>query len=85
MPRRQGAAEHERMPHHLRIVHGHPTATELAALTAVLTALACRTAAEGPGPDTAPRRAEWDRGWRAHPAPGSWRARFGLPPRHPHH
>ncbi|MFC8919916.1 acyl-CoA carboxylase subunit epsilon [Streptomyces sp. WAC05374] len=70
------------MPFHLRIVHGRPTATELAAVTAVLTALACRTTGERPGTGTAPGRAEWDRGWRAHPAPGSWRARFGLPPRH---
>ncbi|MFJ8648853.1 acyl-CoA carboxylase subunit epsilon [Streptomyces sp. NPDC093546] len=68
------------MPHHLRIVHGRPTATELAALTAVLTALASRYAVEGPEADfaPAPRRAEWDRGWRAHPAPGSWRARLGA-------
>ncbi|MEU0662653.1 acyl-CoA carboxylase subunit epsilon [Streptomyces lavendulocolor] len=77
---------------HLRIVHGRPTPTELAALTAVLTALVCRTGTEGPGHGAqgrghgaTGRRAEWDRGWRAHPAPGSWRARFGLPPRHPHH
>ncbi|WP_167536300.1 acyl-CoA carboxylase subunit epsilon [Streptomyces ficellus] len=77
------------MPLHLRIVHGRPTPTEVAALTAVLTALACRTPTEGPGARGTPRtpvhRAHWDRGWRAHPAPGSWRARFGLPPRHPHH
>ncbi|MFF8833213.1 acyl-CoA carboxylase subunit epsilon [Streptomyces sp. NPDC015131] len=76
---------------HLRIVHGRPTPTEVAALTAVLTALASRTAPDAPGPDSGPaprarvRRAHWDRGWRAHPAPGSWRARFGLAPRHPHH
>ncbi|ORT57005.1 hypothetical protein BKD26_25565 [Streptomyces sp. CB03238] len=83
MPRGERAADHERMALHFRIVHGRPTATELAALTAVLTALACRTAAaERPGSGTAPRRADWDRGWRAHPPPGSWRARFGLPPRH---
>ncbi|WP_189552367.1 acyl-CoA carboxylase subunit epsilon [Streptomyces lavendofoliae] len=73
------------MPLHLRIVHGRPTPTELAALTAVLSALACRTGAEGPRTGPASRRAEWDRGWRAHPAPGSWRARFGSRPRHPHH
>ncbi|MET9800223.1 acyl-CoA carboxylase subunit epsilon [Streptomyces sp. NPDC006368] len=66
------------MRHHLRIVHGRPTATELAALTAVLTALACRSATERPAADASPRRAEWDRGWRAHPLPGSWRAGHGI-------
>ncbi|MEU7282426.1 acyl-CoA carboxylase subunit epsilon [Streptomyces sp. NPDC045431] len=72
------------MPHHLRIVHGRPTATELAALTAVLTALASRYATEhtAAGPTAARRRAEWDRGWRAHPSPGSWRARLGAAVHH---
>ncbi|MFF8288800.1 acyl-CoA carboxylase subunit epsilon [Streptomyces sp. NPDC016309] len=75
------------MPLHLRIVHGRPTATELAALTAVLTALACRTGPAGPsrGGGAPTGRAQWDRGWRAHPAPNSWCARLHLPARHPHH
>ncbi|MDN3296817.1 acyl-CoA carboxylase subunit epsilon [Streptomyces ficellus] len=70
------------MPHHLRIVHGCPNATELAALTAVLTALACQRAAECHRPRPASRRADWDRGWRAHPPSGSWRARLAVPPHH---
>ncbi|MFI6108014.1 acyl-CoA carboxylase subunit epsilon [Streptomyces sp. NPDC051310] len=75
------------MPHHLRIVHGRPNAIELAALTAVLTALASRDAAgpAGADPDREPCRAEWDRGWRAHPLPGSWRARIGAVLHHHHH
>ncbi|MEU0736261.1 acyl-CoA carboxylase subunit epsilon, partial [Streptomyces lavendulocolor] len=47
MLRPRGAAEHGRMSLHLRIVHGRPTPTELAALTAVLTALVCRTGTAG--------------------------------------
>ncbi|MFG3498817.1 acyl-CoA carboxylase epsilon subunit [Streptomyces sp. NPDC047928] len=81
--------------HHLRIVHGSPTAAELAALTAVLTALVCRCAAadagigtggstgDGAGGGTG-RRANWDRAWRPHPPSGSWRARVGCGPFHHH-
>ncbi|MCS0634918.1 acyl-CoA carboxylase subunit epsilon [Streptomyces sp. LP05-1] len=65
------------MSHHLRIVRGEPDVTELAALTAVLTALACGAAAESPVRPApgGPCRAHWDRAWRAHHSSGSWRAR----------
>ncbi|MEU9984119.1 acyl-CoA carboxylase subunit epsilon [Streptomyces sp. NPDC050856] len=73
------------MPHHLRIVHGRPNAAEVAALTAVLTALASRAAAQPPqGSDRDTRRADWDRRWRAHPPSGSWRSRLSLATPHYH-
>ncbi|WP_181160410.1 acyl-CoA carboxylase epsilon subunit [Streptomyces solincola] len=68
------------MAHHLRILRGAPSPTEVAALAAVLTALAARDA---PGAAHRPReRAHWDRGWRAHAPSGSWRSH--LPGRRPH-
>ncbi|MEE1757461.1 acyl-CoA carboxylase subunit epsilon [Streptomyces sp. SP18CS02] len=67
------------MSDHLRIVHGSPNAVELAALTAVLTALACRQAAQHLEMDPAPPRAHWDRSWKVHLSPGSWRCGSGFP------
>jgi len=59
----------------LRIVKGDPTAEEIAALVAVLSA---RAAAVG-GEEPPPRRSEWaghERRMRrpVHPSPGGWRA-----------
>ncbi|MEU6488640.1 acyl-CoA carboxylase epsilon subunit [Streptomyces sp. NPDC046887] len=63
------------MPHHLRILRGAPTPTELAALTAVLTALAAAPVGEPPtAASHGRRRAHWDRGWRAHVCSNSWRS-----------
>ncbi|URN14704.1 MULTISPECIES: acyl-CoA carboxylase subunit epsilon [Streptomyces] len=62
------------MHHHLRIVHGSPTEAELAAVTALIGALA-HGGGHTPGhPRRRVRRADWDRRWRPHPAPHSWRA-----------
>ncbi|MCK8677735.1 MULTISPECIES: acyl-CoA carboxylase epsilon subunit [Streptomyces] len=74
------------MPHHLRILRGAPTPTELAALTAVLTALAAAPAGEPPAaPPPGRRRAHWDRGWRAHAPSGSWRSHLTGHRPHDHH
>ncbi|KOX20898.1 acyl-CoA dehydrogenase [Nocardiopsis sp. NRRL B-16309] len=60
------------------VVRGEPTAEELAALTAVLSAhaAAARAAAEAPAP-TAPASGWRDRSRtlrpRLHPGPGTWR------------
>ncbi|MFP3991864.1 acyl-CoA carboxylase subunit epsilon [Streptomyces sp. E11-3] len=64
------------MHDHLRIVHGSPTAVELAAVTAALSTL-LQEAAVG---HHRPRRADWDRSWRPHPAPHSWCTRGNGPP-----
>lgn len=63
----------------LRVVHGEPDDTELAALTAVVAA----AASSGNGAPPKPRRSRWaDRaaGLRMplHPGEGAWRA-SGLP------
>ncbi|MFE3458990.1 acyl-CoA carboxylase subunit epsilon [Nocardiopsis aegyptia] len=68
---------HENPPH-LVVVRGEPTAEELAALTAVLSAraAAARAAAEAPVP-TAPASGWRDRSrglrTRLYPGPGAWR------------
>lgn len=69
---------HERPPH-LVVVRGEPTAEELAALTAVLSAraAAARAAAEAPV-ESEPASSGWrdrSRGLRTrlHPGPGAWR------------
>ncbi|WP_175408472.1 acyl-CoA carboxylase subunit epsilon [Streptomyces sp. TRM64462] len=71
------------MRHHLRILHGSPTAAELAAVTAVLSALLCE-AASCAGGHHRPNRADWDRSWRPHPVPHSWCTRGNRLPFHRH-
>ncbi|WP_149180394.1 acyl-CoA carboxylase subunit epsilon [Streptomyces sp. TRM49041] len=68
------------MRHHLRIVHGSPTSAELAAITAVLSAVLY--GAERTAGHHRTHRAEWDRAWHPHPVPHSWCARV---PRLPFH
>ncbi|MEU4255760.1 acyl-CoA carboxylase subunit epsilon [Streptomyces fradiae] len=70
------------MRHHLRIVHGSPTSVELAAVTAVLSALALGGHAPGHSHrrDHRPRRAHWDLHWNPHPVPHSWCARGARAP-----
>ncbi|GAA4935658.1 hypothetical protein GCM10023237_67530 [Streptomyces coeruleoprunus] len=57
---------------------------EVAAVTAVLGAVICCMAEHAGASHRRVRRAEWDRTWRPHPAPGSWCTGLG---RHafPHH
>ncbi|MEU7567215.1 acyl-CoA carboxylase subunit epsilon [Streptomyces fradiae] len=65
------------MRHHLRIVHGSPTSVELAAVTAVLSALALggHTPGHSHRRDHRAHRAHWDLHWNPHPVPHSWCAR----------
>ncbi|MER5971931.1 acyl-CoA carboxylase subunit epsilon [Streptomyces sp. NPDC002055] len=56
----------------LRVLHGNPDATEVAALVAVLLTRARRTAPPGPA-GNATERAEWERGARRAARPArSW-------------
>ncbi|WP_107407910.1 acyl-CoA carboxylase subunit epsilon [Streptomyces sp. CC77] len=69
------------MHHPLRIVHGSPTAAELAAVTAVLSAVVYGTVAGMDGHHRVHRahRPDWDRAWRPHPVPHSWCTRGHMP------
>ncbi|MGW2560388.1 acyl-CoA carboxylase subunit epsilon [Streptomyces sp. NPDC001514] len=61
----------------LRIVHGNPDETELAALLAVLTVIASRREEDqAAASECRSRRAHWDRAWVGGFQPsGSWRVR----------
>ncbi|MCH0539204.1 acyl-CoA carboxylase subunit epsilon [Streptomyces sp. MUM 203J] len=71
------------MRHHLRIVQGSPTAAELAAVTAVLSAVALGGTLCAAGRPGMPR-AHWDRSWRPHPLPHSWCEGGNTAPFHRH-
>lgn len=71
------------MRHQLLIVHGSPTAAELAAVTAVLSAVVLGGAVCVDGHHRMPR-AHWDRSWRPHPLPHSWCTGGNTPPFHRH-
>jgi hypothetical protein len=65
-------------PDPARVLRGNPTDLEIAAVTAVLSAMADELAAERGAPSTVARSA-WDRSRRnlrtpIHPGPGMWRS-----------
>ncbi|MET8974896.1 acyl-CoA carboxylase epsilon subunit [Streptomyces sp. NPDC004539] len=55
----------------LRVVRGQPDACELAAVVAALLVL---VRADGPSPESGPRRAEWGTGRFRHRSAASWSA-----------
>ncbi|MFF3489650.1 acyl-CoA carboxylase subunit epsilon [Streptomyces sp. NPDC002701] len=56
---------------HFHVLKGDPDTDELAAVTAVITALLRTTAV--PRTSNTARRAHWDRAFRPHASPASWR------------